>query len=103
LLSFGVGKTQILRKTVFQKIKNGRDEKICLSYHLGFFQKLFFLKICVLSTPNECKKKIEKTLDSQSYVKKSDFDPPFWTESPFLTHLTIYALENVADKNTNVL
>jgi hypothetical protein len=30
---------------------------------------------------------------SQGYVKKSDFDPPFWIEPPFLTHLTKNALD----------
>jgi hypothetical protein len=30
----------------------------------------------------------------QSYVKKSDFDPPFWIEPPFLTHLTRFALDS---------
>jgi hypothetical protein len=29
---------------------------------------------------------------SQSYVKKSDFVPPFWFEPQLLTHLTKYAL-----------
>jgi hypothetical protein len=26
--------------------------------------------------------------------KKSDFVPPFWIESPFLTHLTNYAIDS---------
>jgi hypothetical protein len=39
-------------------------KKTCLSRHLGFFEKHFFYKICVLLTPNECKKKIEKMLDA---------------------------------------
>jgi hypothetical protein len=43
---------------------------------LDFLKNFFFYKICVLPTPNECKKKIEKLLDTLSYVKKSDFDPP---------------------------
>jgi hypothetical protein len=50
-------------KKVFSKIQNGGwNEKTCLSRHLGFFEKLFFQKICVL--PNECKKKIEKMLNA---------------------------------------
>jgi hypothetical protein len=36
-------------------------------------------------------------------VKKSDFDPPFWFEPPFLTHLTKMLLIHVADKNKNTL
>jgi hypothetical protein len=31
---------------------------------------------------------------SQSNVKKSDFDPPFWIELPFLSHLTKNALDS---------
>jgi hypothetical protein len=59
--------------------------KISLSRHLGFFEKKIH-NICVLPTPNECKKKIENIEYSQSYAKKSDFDPPF------LIHFTKYAL-----------
>jgi hypothetical protein len=53
------------RKKVFQKIQDGGwNEKIRLSRHLGFFEKLFFHKTCVLVEPNECKKKIDKMLDT---------------------------------------
>jgi hypothetical protein len=49
---------------VKKKIQDGGwNEKIRLSRHLGFFEKLFFHKFCVLLRPNECKKKIEKILD----------------------------------------
>jgi hypothetical protein len=41
------------------------------SRHLGFFDKLFFHKICVLLKPNECKKKIEKILDSLRVMTKN--------------------------------
>jgi hypothetical protein len=40
------------------------------SHHLGFFEKLFFHKICVFLTPNECKKKIEKILDALIVMAK---------------------------------
>jgi hypothetical protein len=50
-------------KKVFQKIQDGGwNEKTRLSRHLGFFERLFFHKICVFLTPNECKNKIEKML-----------------------------------------
>jgi hypothetical protein len=32
--------------------------------------------------------------NAKSYVKKSDFDPPFWIEPPFLPHLTKNALDS---------
>jgi hypothetical protein len=52
-------------KQVFQKIQNGGwNEKTRFSRDLGFFEKLFFYKICVLSTPNGCKKKIAKIMDA---------------------------------------
>jgi hypothetical protein len=38
---------------------------------LGFFYKLFFHKICVLLRPNECKKKIEKMLDTLRVTSKN--------------------------------
>jgi hypothetical protein len=72
LHSIGLSKTQILWKKVFQKIQDGgRDEKIRLSRHLGFFEKLFFHKICVLLRPIECKKKIEKMLHSLRVTSKN--------------------------------
>jgi hypothetical protein len=39
-------------------------KKTRLSRHLGFFEKLVFHKTCILVTPNECKKKIEKMWDT---------------------------------------
>jgi hypothetical protein len=49
-------------KKVIQKIQDGGwNEKNRLSRHLGFFEKLFF-HVSVI--PNECKKKIEKMLDT---------------------------------------
>jgi hypothetical protein len=39
-------------------------------------------------------KDLKNVEDSQSYVKKSDFDPPFWIEPTFLNHLTEYALDS---------
>jgi hypothetical protein len=53
LHSLGVGKTQILLNGFFHS-----------SRHLWWLEKLFFHKICVLPTPNERKKKIEKMLDT---------------------------------------
>jgi hypothetical protein len=71
LHSFSVGKTQILWNFFFQKFQDGGwNEKIRLSCHLGFFEKLFFHKICVLPTPNECEKKIEKMLDTLRVMSK---------------------------------
>jgi hypothetical protein len=50
-----------LWKNVFQKNQDGGlNGFFHSSCHLGFFERLFFHKICVLLTPNECKKRIEK-------------------------------------------
>jgi hypothetical protein len=40
---------------------------------------------------------------SQSYAKKSNFDPPFWMDPPFLASLTKYDFESVAGQNKNLL
>jgi hypothetical protein len=48
-----------VEKKFFKKFKMAAGMK-----KHGFFEKLFFHKICVLLTPNECKKKIEKMLDA---------------------------------------
>jgi hypothetical protein len=37
-------------------------------------------------------------LDTLIYVKKFDFDPPFWIKPPFLSNLLLI---HVSDKNTN--
>jgi hypothetical protein len=59
-------------KKVFQKIQDGGwNEKTRSSRHLGFFEKLFFQKICVSPTTNECKKKIEKMLDALRVMAKN--------------------------------
>jgi hypothetical protein len=61
-----------VEKKVFQIIQEGAwNEKTRLSRHLGFFEKLFFHKICVLPTPNECKNKIEKMLDALRVMTKN--------------------------------
>jgi hypothetical protein len=55
-------------------LKNPRwrlERKTRLSRYLGFFEKLFSHKICVLTIPNECKKKIEKMLDTQRVMSKN--------------------------------
>jgi hypothetical protein len=55
-----------------QKIQDGGwNEKNRLSRHLGFFEKKNFHKICVLLRPNECKKKIEKMLDTLRVTSKN--------------------------------
>jgi hypothetical protein len=60
-----LGRRKFCGKEVFQKISDGGwNEKISLSRHLGFFEKLFSHKICVFPTRNECKKKIEKVLNT---------------------------------------
>jgi hypothetical protein len=53
-------------KKVFQLIQDGGwNEKIRQKAAiLGSSKNFFFYKICVLPTPNECKKKIEKMLDT---------------------------------------
>jgi hypothetical protein len=57
-----------VEKKVFQKIQDGGlSEKIRLSRHLGFFEKL----LCGFSTPNECKKKIVKILDTLRVMSKN--------------------------------
>jgi hypothetical protein len=65
LHSFGIT-TQVFWKKVFQKIQDGGwNEKTRLSRHLGFFEKLFSKKLAsYIVTPNECKKKTEKMLDT---------------------------------------
>jgi hypothetical protein len=56
------------------------------------FLKNFFPQNLRLT--NQSQKKIEKILDTLRVTsKKSDFDPPFWIEPPFLTHLARYALD----------
>jgi hypothetical protein len=61
-----------VEKKVFQKIKDGGLHGFFyFSRHLGFFEKLFFHKICVFVTPNECKKKIEKMLDALKVMAKT--------------------------------
>jgi hypothetical protein len=72
LHSFGVGNTQILWKKVFQKIQDGGlNGFFHSSRHLEFFEKLFFHKICVFLTPNECRKKIEKIIDAFRVMAKN--------------------------------
>jgi hypothetical protein len=68
LHSFGVGKTQILLDFFIQD--GGWNGKVNFSRHLAFFEKLFFHKNCVLPTSNECKKKIEKLLDTLRVMSK---------------------------------
>jgi hypothetical protein len=31
--------------------------------------------------------------DFKNYMKKFDFDPPFWIDPPFLTYLTKFTLD----------
>jgi hypothetical protein len=67
------------------------------SRRLRFFEKSFFHKTCNQITPNECKKKIEKISETLKVnKKKSYFDPPFWTDPPFLTNfnMTKYTLDS---------
>jgi hypothetical protein len=57
---------------VFQKIQDGgSNDFFHSSRHFGFFEKLFFHKICVLLRPNECKMKIEKILDALRVKSKN--------------------------------
>jgi hypothetical protein len=59
-------------REVFQKIQDGGLNGFFHStHHLGFFEKPFFHKICVLPTPNENKKKIEKMLDTFRVLLKN--------------------------------
>jgi hypothetical protein len=61
-----------VEKKVFQKIQDGgSNDFFHSSRHLGFFEKLFFHKICVLQRPNKSKKKIEKMLDSLRDTSKN--------------------------------
>jgi hypothetical protein len=54
-----------VEKKFFKKSKMAAGiKKTRLSRHFGFFEKLFFHKTCVLVTPNEPNKKIEKMLDT---------------------------------------
>jgi hypothetical protein len=67
-----LGRRKFCEKKVFQKIKDGGwNEKNRFSRHLGFFEKLFFHKICVLLRPKESKKKIEKMLDTLRVTTKN--------------------------------
>jgi hypothetical protein len=64
----------LCEKKDLKKIQNGGwNKKIVLSRHFGFFEKLFFHKICVLVKPNECKKKIEKMLATLKVMLKIGF------------------------------
>jgi hypothetical protein len=57
---------------VFQKIQDGGSNEFFHSIrHLGFFEKLFFHKICVLQRHNKSKKKIEKMLDFLRVTSKN--------------------------------
>jgi hypothetical protein len=72
LHSFGISKMQILWKKSFSKNPRWRLKRFFYSSrHLGFFEKLFFHKICVLQRPNECKKMIEKMMDSLRVTSKN--------------------------------
>jgi hypothetical protein len=67
----GLVRRKFCGKKVFQKIQDGGwKEKTCLSCHLGFFEKLFFHKICILLTLNECENKIEKMLNALRVMAK---------------------------------
>jgi hypothetical protein len=74
LHSFGVlalVRRKFCEKKVFQKIQDGGLNGVFhSSRHLGFYEKLFFHKICALPTPNECKKKIEKMLNTLRVMSK---------------------------------
>jgi hypothetical protein len=61
-----------VEKMFFKKFQDGgSNEFVHSSRHLAFFEKLCFQKICVLLRPNECKKKIEKMLDSLRVTSKN--------------------------------
>jgi hypothetical protein len=69
------------------------EQLLWKSRHLGFFEN--FHKIYVLPTPNECKKKIEKMMDTLRVMSKNRSNRNF----NFFDMLLIYD----ADKNTNAL
>jgi hypothetical protein len=96
LHSLGLSKMQILWKKSFSKNPRWR-----LQHFFSFqqpswiFWKTFFPQNLRLTKTLWMQKEDCKNVGySQSYVKKYNFDPPFWIEPPLLTHLTRYALDS---------
>jgi hypothetical protein len=69
--------TQILWKNVFQKFKTTAKIDFVISAAILDFQKYIFLTNFASFLHRKNAKKIEKIKETQSYAKKSDFDPPF--------------------------
>jgi hypothetical protein len=56
----------------------------CIFAILDFFKNLFYPQNLRLTNIKCMQKEYWKNVGySQSYVKKSDFEPPFWMEPPF--------------------
>jgi hypothetical protein len=51
-------------------------------------ENFFSTKLAILTPIQKIDWKIIENF--QSYAKKSDFDPPFWIDPPFLANLTKY-------------
>jgi hypothetical protein len=73
LHSLGLSKTHTLWKKVFKKIQDGGWNEFFFGAAILDLKKkkLFFHKVCVLLTPNECKKKIEKIMDTLRVTPKN--------------------------------
>jgi hypothetical protein len=92
LHSLGVIKTLSLWKKVFHK--NGGLNGFLIPAAIFVFFQNFFLQNMRHQHQINAKRRLKNVGYSQNYVKKSDFDPPFWIEPSFSTHLTKYSLDS---------
>jgi hypothetical protein len=58
--------------------------KLSKNCHLEFFQNHTSIKYAYIDTKKMRKKDWKNIANSQSYCKKSDFDPPSWIDPPHL-------------------
>jgi hypothetical protein len=101
--SFSIHLVLVRRKFCRNK-DGGLNGFFYCSRHLVFFWKICFYKICVLPTPNECKKKIEKMLDALKVMPKNPISVRhFGSNHHFWLIWQNMHLIHVADKNTNAL
>jgi hypothetical protein len=67
-----------------QKIKFSLKRILPSSRHLEFFEKLLCTRFTSYQHQMNAKKDLKNVGYSQSYVKKSDFDPPFRSNRHFV-------------------
>jgi hypothetical protein len=88
----------------FWTVKKILDWKKSFQPPSWIFWKTFFHKMCVLLTPNECKKKIGKMLDTLRVTSKNlILIRHFGSNLHFWIIWQKMRLIHVADKNTNAL